>query len=122
MFVLIIDDDAGLQHYLSTLFRKEYPHVELTQAYDGKQAIDVIEKHDNYPNLIFVDLEMPVMSGIEFLESRQLQLSSHNTKVVIITAHELDKAKEASQKFKFIEDYIQKSSLKNSLQKYIDQA
>lgn len=118
--ILIIDDDEGFQFYLSNLFRKEYPSVTVFQAYDGKEACELLEKNTELPDLIFLDINMPVMNGLDFLQARQAQFSAHDTKVIMITSSENEKDKAATQQFKFVEDYLVKPVLENALKKYIE--
>jgi len=62
----------------------------------GKSAIEfltnIIEMGDdfskNYPEIIFVDLNMPLMDGFQFIEffKKNLETKLHNPKIVILTS------------------------------------
>ncbi len=62
----------------------------------GKSAIEfltnIIEMGDdfskNYPEIIFVDLNMPLMDGFQFIEffKKNLESKLHNPKIVILTS------------------------------------
>ena len=59
--VLVVDDDADMVYILkSTLEKNGY---EVITASDGAQALRLIKT--NVPNLMIVDLTMPVMNGWE---------------------------------------------------------
>ncbi len=69
--VLVVDDEA-INHFIS---RKILENVRLVNktycAFNGKEALAILEDHCKgitlFPDLILVDLHMPVMDGIEFL-------------------------------------------------------
>lgn len=118
--ILIIDDDEGFQFYLASLFKKKYPSVELEQAYDGKEASDLLQKSATVPDLIFLDINMPVMNGLEFLELRQAQFKAHNTTVVVITSSLDDRDKQIIRKFEFVDDCIVKPIFERAIKKYVE--
>lgn len=71
--VLLVDDDPIVNH-IHTLWIKKTEKVEDIQVVlNGKEALDfLIEQsehgHTGFPELIFLDINMPVMDGWEFLE------------------------------------------------------
>lgn len=67
MKCIIIDDEPLARKGLTKLV-KEVPFLELAGAYgDSIQAISVLEKENI--NLLFLDIEMPKMTGIDFLKT-----------------------------------------------------
>jgi len=59
--VLLVEDDAINQTALSKLLRKQGLHVDIAQ--NGKEALEKV-RSDNH-RLIFMDIQMPVMDGME---------------------------------------------------------
>lgn len=76
--VAIIDDEpiarAGLMEYCQT-----YEQVEVVGTYE---EISSYQQDDKRPDLLFMDIEMPGMTGIEFLRS-----TAHRPAVILITAY-----------------------------------
>jgi len=65
--VLVVDDEPLARERLTTLLAQE-PDVELaTPARDGEEAITSI--HDDAPDLVFLDVQMPQMNGFEVIEA-----------------------------------------------------
>lgn len=64
--VLIVDDSAFMRKVLSDLFTAEPDFTVLDTARDGKDAIDKIKRLK--PDVVTLDVEMPVMDGLNALE------------------------------------------------------
>lgn len=65
--ILIIDDSALMRRVISDIIKSE-PELYTTEtAENGEMAIELLEEKNHY-DLILVDINMPKMSGIEFLE------------------------------------------------------
>ncbi|MGF7183966.1 two-component system response regulator (stage 0 sporulation protein F) [Desulfitispora alkaliphila] len=78
--ILIVDDQPGVRYLLYELFTAEGYQVQL--AKDGYEAIELVGESD--PSLIFMDMRMPGISGIETIE-RLNRSEAKNT--VLMTAY-----------------------------------
>jgi CheY-like chemotaxis protein len=85
MKILIVDDIFTNRLLLSELI-KTIGHQSI-QAENGKEAIEVLEKED--VDLILMDIEMPVMNGLETTQIIRKSFSSPKnvTTIVALTAH-----------------------------------
>ncbi len=80
--ILVVDDDADIVELLQYNLKKEGYHVET--AFDGKQAI---EKAIIFlPDLVLLDVMMPVMDGIEAGRQIKLLPELKNTFLLFLTA------------------------------------
>jgi two-component system chemotaxis response regulator CheY len=79
--VLIADDVAFVRTTLSKILTKAGYQV-VAEAADGHQAVSLFEKHR--PDVITMDIVMPVMSGIEAI--RKIVENNPDVKIVIISA------------------------------------
>lgn len=79
--ILIVEDDEGVGLLLKEELVDEGYHVKLVA--NGQEALAVCESFE--PDLISLDLKMPVMDGIEFLEA--YRMDNPHTPVVICTAY-----------------------------------
>jgi two-component system chemotaxis response regulator CheY len=61
--VLIADDNAFVRQRVSELFRREADFEVCAEAEDGRKAIE--EAHKSKPDLIVLDLSMPVINGLD---------------------------------------------------------
>ena len=74
---ILVDDEEHCLDTLTMLINEYCPEVEiLEQCASAKKALTAIEKYN--PELVFLDIEMPVMNGFELLE----QLNEINFSIV----------------------------------------
>ncbi len=64
--VLLIDDDAFQRHVIGRTLRKTLK-MDVLEAADGRQALDLIAAEPGGFDLIVCDLDMPVMDGLAFI-------------------------------------------------------
>lgn len=79
--ILVVEDDHDLNKAYSIILKHE--GHEVTQAFDGKEALKKLA--DSKPELILLDLLMPIMGGLEFLQESDLPRKYKGTKVLIFT-------------------------------------
>ncbi len=93
---LIVDDSADLRLLLSKALENE--GMSPFTADDGQDAIDKISAHGN-PDIILLDLMMPVMDGFEFLKWKNNQADLANCPVIILSASTHNKLPEGATAF-----------------------
>lgn len=87
--ILLIDDDK-INNYINVrLFKKLKNSLNITITRNGAEALKHLEKKSEaLPDLIFLDIEMPIMNGMKFLEEYS-KLNSENkdeVKIIILAA------------------------------------
>jgi two-component system alkaline phosphatase synthesis response regulator PhoP len=83
--ILIVDDEAHIRLLLEqTLEELEDKGVELLTAADGAEALEVIQ--EEHPNLVFLDVMMPRMNGLDVCHAVKHELGLHDVYVVMLTA------------------------------------
>ena len=113
--ILCVEDNQIMQN----IYRRMIPDAEFAQevvsVYNGQEAIDYFKElkasnGDNFPELIFLDLNMPTMSGWTFLEEIEQLLDSDDAepRVVIVTSSVDPKDMEKAQQYPSIVDFISK--------------
>ena len=84
MKIIIVDDEKMAANALADKL-KEYDETELVGvAYNGMDGLKLLE--EKQPDLMFLDVELPDISGIEFLE-RIDGMTDGRCQVVMYTAH-----------------------------------
>jgi hypothetical protein len=73
--ILIVDDDPDLREFLRLMLTSM--GFKVTSAANGREALDVMEGHD--PDLILLDMKMPVMVGSSAALSRAATLARRSS-------------------------------------------
>ena len=79
--VLIVEDDIDLNAAYKIILEREGYTVAST--FNGQEALAALKEFE--PQLILLDLLMPIMGGLEFLQHYELQKKHPNVKVLIFT-------------------------------------
>lgn len=99
--ILVVDDEKHIRGALKEIL--EYEKHVVDEAVNGQDAYKLFAENDY--DVVFCDIKMPVMDGLEFL-SKSMELGKE-TQIVIISAHgNIETAVEATKKGAF--DFIQK--------------
>jgi CheY-like chemotaxis protein len=84
--VLVAEDSTDTRIMLKRAF--ELKGYRVFEAGDGQQALDMARRYR--PSLIVVDLNMPVLDGLETIKSfRKLEGEGDHTPIVTITAYDV---------------------------------
>lgn len=108
----IVDDDEILVFLTKKLMEKN-PHFQASQAfYNGQDAIDclksVVSQGAPLPDMIFLDLNMPVMDGWQFLDEF-VQLPIQKEIPVFLVTSSIDPSDiEKAKRYGVVKDYIMK--------------
>lgn len=79
--ILVVEDDRDLNNAYCIILRHEGHDV--VEAFDGKEALKKLKDFD--PELVLLDLLMPVMGGLEFLQAWEHGKKRGGVKVLIFT-------------------------------------
>ena len=81
--VLVIDDSETMREMIKSQF--EQSGMEFSFAENGKNALDILEKNNNF-DLIICDVYMDEMSGIEFVKAQDQDERLKNIPTVLMTS------------------------------------
>lgn len=80
--ILIVDDEEDIREILA--FNLEKEGCVVAQAKDGLEALHIIENF--YPDIILLDLSMPVMDGFECCRKIRENRAFDNIRILVLTA------------------------------------
>lgn len=90
--VLIVEDEQLLNEAYARVLAAA--NISLLRAYNGKEALELLKTE--HPDIILLDLRMPVMDGIEFLKKLQPKDNMPGAKIIVFSnyddQHEIDEA------------------------------
>ena len=86
MKILLCDDQAVIRDGLEMLLNLERDFEVIGAAQDGAEALELAAQKQ--PDLILMDLKMPIMNGIE--ATRQIRAKFPNIKILVLTTYDDD--------------------------------
>ena len=86
MKILLCDDQSVIRDGLELMLNLEKDFQVVGAAQDGAEALELAEKKK--PDLILMDLKMPIMNGIE--ATRELRVKFPHIKILILTTYDDD--------------------------------
>ncbi|TVZ27696.1 PAS domain S-box-containing protein [Gillisia sp. Hel_I_86] len=114
VFNILIAEDNPVNMFLAkTIIKKALPNSNILEANDGEEAVNMFksEKID----LIFMDVQMPILSGFEATqEIRQLEGDGSHIPIIALTARTVKGEKERCQEFG-MDDYVTKPVVFNTI-------
>jgi CheY-like chemotaxis protein len=110
--ILVIDDDVGILESFDVIFGDDH---EVVNAKDGFQALEKLQE-GSY-QLVFLDIKMPGMTGIEVL--RWIRGRAIPARVVIVTALPQEEYEEEARRLG-IDGYVRKPFDVEEVQRIVD--
>lgn len=82
-FLVVDDSNIARKVIVKTLGLSGVPVGTIFEAAHGAEALDII--HSQWIDLVFLDINMPVMDGIEFIRELREDPEQRSTPVVIVS-------------------------------------
>ena len=99
--ILIIDDDEVDVRLIKRSLQQTKVTNPIMVAYDGQEALAMLRGEEGHPSvpspyLILLDLNMPCMNGLEFLEVLRADDALHRSVVFVLTTSNDDRDRAAA--------------------------
>jgi CheY-like chemotaxis protein len=127
MNLWVIDDDSIYQMLIKRMVLKLNPDIVVSEFLNGKKAFDRLETVlesdlSKTPDMIFLDINMPVMNGWELLEAYLKVKSAKNLDIpIFIVSSSIDKFDfEKAKSYTSVIDYLVKPISKETLAKFLN--
>jgi two-component system, OmpR family, response regulator SaeR len=85
--ILVVEDEKALNDAYRMILEKEGHKV--TTANNGEEALKIVD--DSKPDIILLDILMPKMNGLEFLQEYDVLHKHPDTQVIILSNLDMDK-------------------------------
>ena len=83
--IMIVEDDLTLNEAYKTIL--EMSEYEVYTAFNGEEALALAELR--HPTIIFLDLRMPVMDGIGFLQKYKPKEKHPDVRIVVFSNYDM---------------------------------
>jgi len=107
--VLLVDDDRAINFLNQIILKDSGLNCTVDVALNGSEALSVIKDKDVCPDVILLDINMPVMDGFEFLENlKEMGTCYNTTRVYMLTSSLRDSDREEALAFDCVKSYLEK--------------
>ena len=119
--ILLVDDDP-IANFLNKSVVEECANCEVEMAENGQEALDIIKScitSEDCPDLILLDLNMPIMDGYEFLSAMDKVSVRRKIKIVVLSSSS-SKSDMALAEKKKVQGYLTKPLTEDKFQKILN--
>lgn len=110
--IILVDDDFISLALVSKLLTASKICDTIEKYNNGKEAFDAIsniyEKNDGFPDLILLDINMPVWDGWDFLDELIKNNYPKKFKILMLSSSDQETDKSKSEKYDYIDGFITK--------------
>ena len=115
--ILVIDDDRGVVELIENILADG--GYEVSAAYDGKEGFESYQK--NNPDLIILDINLPIMDGYEFLRAVRVESREQGNELIPVIMLTVKEEMEEIFKMEGAKGYLVKPVDPDSLVKKIEE-
>src|SRR4051812_41309691 len=117
---LLIDDDECTNYIMDKILRSIHDIGSFEIKSDSEEALHYLEKcreHNQFPDLIFIDLKMPGMGGFDFINEFERRFHSFfpATEIIVLSSSAREKDKKKSLAYKSVREFMDKPLTKEKL-------
>jgi len=109
--LLVIDDDDINIFIIKKIVEKTGYNVEMIAKTNGQLAIDYVREiidTPNFPNLILIDINMPILNGWEFIEAYELLGITRKVDMYMLSSSVYENDIEKAKSYKTVKGFISK--------------
>jgi CheY-like chemotaxis protein len=115
--ILLVDDD-DIGNFISEKILRSLGFHNINVVTDGRQAYERLK--ENCFNLVFLDINMPVMDGFVLLTKIGQEFICQQMNVVILTSSNRKKDRDKANEFTNVIDYIEKPLTQEKVRQVLD--
>ena len=118
--ILTVDDDFINLKLLSSMLKKSDFVSEIIEAKNGLEALNILREQPDI-GLVLLDIKMPIMDGIEFLNNLESMPDLNKIPVIVLTTDETRKREAFDHgAFDFLVKPIREAQLNSKILKIVD--
>lgn len=117
--VLLIDDNPSCNFIMSEFIKLADERIKVLAAESVEEALALLETSNAFPEVIYVDINMPVQSGFDFIEIYERNfLGSHpSSKLYMLSSTLRHEDKQQALNFESVKGFMSKNDIDTFLQK-----
>lgn len=122
--IMIVDNDQVNSFVLKNIITRNYADAKVELLPDGAEALDELKRLDqssgDFPEVILLDIYMPVMDGFEFLDA-YLKEFAHKDSIIFAMSNSLIKEdQQRANEYEVVKGFITKPLISNNIEFIIE--
>lgn len=122
--IMIVDNDQVNSFVLKNIITRNYADAKVELLPDGAEALDELKRLDqssgDFPEVILLDIYMPVMDGFEFLDA-YLKEFAHKDSIIFAMSNSLIKEdQQRANEYEVVKGFITKPLIYNNIEFIIE--
>lgn len=121
---MIVDNDQVNSFVLKNIINRNYSEAAISMFPDGADAIHHLEQLNkeggNFPDVILLDIYMPIMSGFEFLDRYSQEFNHKHTNVFAMSNSLSKEDQQRANEYAVVKGFITKPLIYNNIQFIIE--
>ncbi|MDP5230152.1 MAG: response regulator [Cellulophaga sp.] len=106
VFKILLVDDDGITNFITKSKLKNLGFENVNAVANGRLALDYLK--NEVPDLIFLDINMPVMDGFDFLTHKEKNKVCPDVPVIVLSSSDRIQDQQFAKNFNNVVDYIEK--------------
>ncbi len=106
--ILVVDDDKICNFLTVNALKKAGIEGDIDVVINGLEAINKLKDAFNFPDLILLDINMPIMDGLDFLKTYRENGFEGKSKIAMYTSSIREADKEIAFQYNDVFDFINK--------------
>lgn len=123
--VLLIDDNPSCNFIMREFIKLADDAIEVYEAESVEEALELLRGDDiHFPEVLYVDLNMPVQSGFDFIEQYEKEfLADHpDARLFMLTSSLRPEDRHRAMMYRSVRDFVSKNDIDTFLQKTLSRA
>ena len=116
-YVLLVDDDEAYNLFNKAILKLHNPQIKIETLTDGQELINHVTNtnEDKWPSIVFLDLNMDLVDGLEFLEWYHNNRHTGKMKIIIFSSSTVPETIEKCLAYKDVLGYFEKPLNKSKI-------
>ncbi len=107
--ILLVDDSPPFNFLSKTVLKQNQVECAVVEALNGQVALEYLTLNEDWPEVILLDINMPVMDGFQFLDAyRKLHKDGKSTKIFVLSSSSREEDREKSLGSEVVEEFFDK--------------
>ena len=116
--VLLIDDNPSCNFIMTEFIKLTNDSIVVQSCESVEEALDFLNMPDKeFPDVIYVDLNMPILDGFDFIESFEKLFGSHQPmcSLFMLTSSLREEDRDRAMSYQSVKDFVSKNDIDDFL-------